>query len=90
MERTIADTMREKALAKANAKREKYDKTNEKYACRIISREVLKATEKGFMFTVAKIPNKYSATKVSKALEEKGFGIDRISKNGKQSLRIKW
>ena len=90
MEKTIANRMREIALTKANAKREKYDKANEKYANRIINREILKATEKGFLFTDAKIPSKYSATKIIKTLEDKGFGIDRISKNGKQLLRIRW
>ena len=90
MNKTVAERCREITNATIDAKRQKYIKQNQKYADKLIATHIYRTCRKGFSTVSVAIPNKYSATLIYDALIEKGFKVERATRNGKQILKAIW
>ena len=87
---TKAETMRTIANKKIEAKRAKHVEANRKYADTLIDRDVYRAAEKGAKSCSIKVGRAYSPTLVEEYIQSHGFGVQRVSKNGRAILVIKW
>lgn len=87
---TKAETMRTIANKRIEAKRAKHIKTNQKYADKLIGRNIYKAAEKGAKSCSIKVGRAYSPTLVVDHIQNQGFEVQRVSKNGRAILVIKW
>ena len=90
MNKTVAEKCREITNATTDARRQKYVKQNQKYADKLVATHIYRACRKGFGSVSLVIPKKYSATIVYETLIEKGFKVERASRNGKQIVKAIW
>ena len=87
---TKAETMRTIANKKIEAKRAKHVEANQKYADKLIGRNIYKAAEKGAKTCSIKVGRAYSPTLVVEHIQNHGFEVQKNSKNGRAILTIKW